>query len=521
MNELFKRRGHGILSDVFILNVNEIIENPDSKFEVHQCNCGEVNIILKEYADSLRISKKTENIPCWKCLDEKVGKFSFVMIKKINDIITLLENNKSNLYAESSLNEIRRIGKGIIPTGSIDEVFIGINDLKKKIKDEFYQLSDISEVKYPIIDTIINDAICKDRQIAEKLLSIIDFDAKKKASANCELRYVAIEKVTTEDEKLKFLGVPYKDYFPQSSGEENKKIEINQKMSLYKDLFELGRYHLEFLLNLINVIEGKSIQKNPFNEYSIPNKKGNKKITGMFYKVQLFSRLRYGKKLYPILKDIFNNKLRNDDGHNQYEIDYQTQSVRSLKYQTEISFEELDENIAKLSRFFDYLDYFWVEHYLKSKKEIIKNLGIEEVSFCYQDSFVIDGELFPLGEVLPVLNIFQYWDFAHYDDEKRYIPQPNITINDQIYVSFEHGNTIAYPLNSNMELWLNQLFLYEKFELNLWTIAPLIPSFTDDALINPERINTMLEMNILDDTIIVVPISHELKVEIRKILEAQ
>jgi len=512
LNELFRRRGHGILSNDFTTNFNQIIEDPNSKYEVHQCDCGEVSCILKTEAERLRSIQKSENIRCWKCQGITKGKFSFVLVKKISDIQEIIEINKLDSYNPLVLAEIRQIGKGIIPTGSMDEVFIGLNDLKRRIKDEPNLFFGVSLLKYPIIDLIVSDVIKKDPEIAEKLLAIIDLEAKNKASDNCNLRYIAINDASTKIENFKFLGVPYQDYFPQNNEEKTKKIEINQKMTLYKDLFELGKYYLDFLLNLINVIENKPIHKEPFKEYLLPKiGGGRKKINGMFDKILLFSYLKYGSQLHPILSDLFDNKLRNDDGHNQYEIDFQKRTIRSVIYHTEITFDDLDKKIAKLSHFFDYLDDFWVEHYLKSKKEKIKNLGIEEVSFCYQDSFVVDDSLFPLGEVLPVLSIFQYWDFAQYIDGKRYIPQPKITISDQILVSFIDGNTISYPLNSNMELWLNQLFLYEQFELALFTIAPLIPSFTEDAIIEPIKINSMVEMNVIDITKLEVSISNEFK----------
>ena len=519
LNDLFRCRGHGILSDDFTTVLNQIFEDSNSEYEVHQCDCGEVNYILKTEAEKLRSDYESDNLPCRKCQGITKGKFSFVLVKKISDIQEIIKNNKLDPYSPSVLEEIRQIGKGIIPIGSMDEVFIGLNDLKRRIKDEPFHIFGISVLKYPIIDQIVSDVIIIDSEVAEKILAKIDLQEKNSASENCNLRYIAITKVSTEIENLKFLGVPYQDYFPQNSEEEKKKIEINQKMTLYKDLFELGKYYLDFLLNLINVIEDKPIQKEPFNEYSLPKAGGGrKKINGMFDKVLLFSYLKYGSQLHPILVDLFDNKLRNDDGHNQYEIDFQKRMIRSLKYRTEITFEDLDKKIAKLSHFFDYLDNFWVEHYLKSKKEEIKNLGIEEVSFCYQDSFIVDDTLFPLGDVLPVLSIFQYWDFAQYIDEKRYIPQPKITIGDQIFVSFSHGNTINYPINPNTELWLNQLFLYEQFELALFTIAPLIPSFTEDAILEPMKINSMIEMNILGITKIEIPISDYLKKEIRRFI---
>lgn len=244
LDDLFRQRGHGILADDFILNINRALEDSNSDLEVHQCDCGELYCIQKTEAAKLRLIQKTENISCRKCLGIVKGKFSFVIIKKIEAIQKILKINKSDPCNPSVLAEIREIGKGIIPTGNMDEVFVGINDLKRKIKNEPYQILGTSSTQYPIIDEIFTDAIKKDPLVAEKLLKIADLGAQNIASDNCNLRYNTINKVFDENEKLKFFGIPHQSYFPQNSEEEKTKIDITQKMTLYKDLFELGKYWL-------------------------------------------------------------------------------------------------------------------------------------------------------------------------------------------------------------------------------------------------------------------------------------
>src|SRR5690606_25853254 len=108
------------------------------------------------------------------------------------------------------------------PTGNMDEVFIGINDLIRRIKDDSH--FSFKELKYPIIDVIFSAALKNDPRVAEKLLSITNLEEQNKKSENCNLRYIAINKVAMDSEKLKFFGIEYQDYFPINTEEEKKKI---------------------------------------------------------------------------------------------------------------------------------------------------------------------------------------------------------------------------------------------------------------------------------------------------------
>ena len=102
-------------------------------------------------------------------------------------------------------------------------------------------------------------------------------------------------------------------------------------MTEYKDSVEI-KNHLNILLNLINVIEGGRLVPNPFDKLKLPpmNPGGKKrKISGINDKIEWFKYHSYGDRLYQLLSDIFDLRLRNDEAHNTYEIDIDKRIIRS------------------------------------------------------------------------------------------------------------------------------------------------------------------------------------------------
>lgn len=66
------------------------------------------------------------------------------------------------------------------------------------------------------------------------------------------------------------------------------------------------------------------------------------------------------------------------------------------------------------------------------------------------------------------LGIYQFWDFAHYENEIRWIPIPTLSVdNKELRISFENGTTFNYKLDSDVELWLDQLIFHDAYNLNL------------------------------------------------------
>jgi D-hexose-6-phosphate mutarotase len=87
--------------------------------------------------------------------------------------------------------------------------------------------------------------------------------------------------------------------------------------------------------------------------------------------------------------------------------------------------------------------------------------------------------------------------FAYYENEKRWIPIPELSFNKEFKISCENGNTFDYELDSDVELWLCQLVFYGAYNLSLYTIAPPLPSFNIKS-ITKIPVSGMPEVNILE-----------------------
>ena len=520
LDVLLKRRGHGIISPDFQQKIVHILEVPDAPFEVYQCDCGELFWIVKEQARQLIEKYGTDNFPCFKCQGHTEGRFSFLIFKKIADLCERLQEYEGSVYLEESqknalLNQITCEAKGIVPTASLDEMYLGLRHVIDSIKDKLGGGNISSVSKYSPLDEIFNEAIRVSPDIFDKLASVSKIDELRAASKNSDLAYNSINSTAEAMVSLKFSGISLQDYLPGYSEGRGAETEINRKMALYKNLFEEGRYYLDLLLNLIHAIEGLPIEINPFDKHTLPTKSGKRKtIKGMADRIELFNSLPHGTLLYPLLKEAYDNKLRNDDGHNQYQINVGERTIRSLRYGREISFEELDQKIDELTSLHSYIGKFWRNYYPLTKHQYTKNMGIEELCFGYEDSFVVDGFPFPLDSALPVLGIVQYWDFAQYEDGARYIPMPDISIDNRIVtVSFENGSTITHELDEAMEFWLCHVISCSKFKLGLTTIAPLLPWFNEDSMLSMP-INNLPEVNIMRHDEIDVDLSDSIKMQI-------
>lgn|GEM_PF-5322368 len=190
--------------------------------------------------------------------------------------------------------------------------------------------------------------------------------------------------------------------------------------------------------------------------------------------------------------------------------------IKSTRSNKETTFDELNEKITKLSSFYSFLSDEWIKRYQNLMKPFMKNLGIEEVSLGYEDPILIGDKLFPNNMCMSELGIYQYWDFAYYENEKRYIPIPNLSINNkELILSFENGGLFSYKLDSDVELWLDQLIFYGAYNLCLYTIAPLLPSFNAKSIIKIP-VGDIPEINILEVENIIIELPKKLIKEINE-----
>jgi hypothetical protein len=503
LNALFKRRGRKITMPLFTKRVVDILETSDKEFEVHQCRCGEVVIFRTEYADHLRQKLNTEDIPCNSCLGLDDLKISGQIFVKLSNILQLMERRKIDRgrnrvdFIEDDFEQLKKEAKGLFATQTLNEFYYSFYNFTNTFFDEIKGKE--SHVSYPLISEIVESALKINpnilKEVGDDVDAAIEFDA---ATLNIYLvnksRFDLLSKISDE----KFSKSEISEFHEIRTS--YSKFEIKSKMIEYKDLVEVKNY-LNLLLNLINVIEGRQLVPNPFKKLKLPpmNPRGKeRKISGINGKIELFKHHSYGDRLYPLLSDIFDLRLRNDEAHNTYEIDIDRRTIRSTKYDKETTFEELDEKIEKISSFHSFLSNEWVNKYHESLKPNLKNCGIEALTLGYEDPTMIGNRLFPNDNCMSELEIYQYWDFAYYENERRWIPIPNLSIDDgEFIISFENGNKFNYKLDSDVELWLDQSILHEAYNLCLYTIAPLIPSFNVKSKIKLP-IGGLFEVNILE-----------------------
>ena len=504
LNALFKRRGRKITIPLFTKRVLEILETDDKEYEVHQCECGEVSILRTDYSDYLRKQLNTEDIPCNSCLELSDLKVPGQIFVNLSNILKIMERRKIDknqqriYYADNDFEQLRREGRGLFATKSVDEFYFGFHNFTNAFFDEFQEKE--SRVCFPLILEIMESAIKINPNIFKEFEKTADAEGLDAASLNVYLVRKSRIDFSSKISDEKFLKSEISDFHSSETGTSYSKLDIKLKMTEYKDLVEQHKYFFNPLLNLINIIEGREFVSNPFDKLKLPPKRPEGKelrINGLRDKIELFKYHYFGDKLYPLLSDIFDTKLRNDEAHNTYEIDIERRIIRSTKNNREISFEELDEKIDKISSLYSFFTNNWTKRYFETQKPLMKNLGIEEMSLGYVDPVLIDGKLFPNNNCMSELGIYQYWDFAYYENEKRWIPIPKLSFNNEFKISCENGNTFDYKLDSDVELWLGQLILYGAYNLSLYTIAPALPSFNIKSIAKIP-VGGMPEVNILE-----------------------
>jgi hypothetical protein len=503
LNALFKRRGRKITIPLFTKRVLEILETDDKEYEVHQCECGEVSILRTDYADYLRKQLNTEDIPCNSCLELSDLKVPGQIFVNLSNILKIMERRKIDknqqqiFYIDKDFEQLKKEGRGLFATNSIDEFYFGFYNFSNALFDEFPEKE--SRVCYPLILEIMESAIKINQNIFKEFEKTTDAEGLDAASLNVYLVRKSRIDFSSKISDEKFLKSEISDFHSSETGTSHFKSNIKSKMTEYKDLVEV-KHFLDLLLNLINVIEGREVVSNPFDKLKLPPKRPEgkeRKIRGLNDKIELFKYHSFGDELYPLLSDIFDTKLRNDEAHNTYEIDTEKKVIRSTRYNKETTFEELGEKIDKISSFHSFLSEEWLKGYSETKKPLMKNLGIEEISLGYVDPVLIDDKLFPNNNCMSELGIYQYWDFAYYENEKRWIPIPELSFNKGFKITFENGNTFDYELDSDVELWLCQLVFYGAYNLSLYTIAPPLPSFNIKS-ITKIPVGSMPEVNILE-----------------------
>jgi len=513
LKQLFEKRGRSISTPNFSELIFDFLTEYKDEYEVFQCECGEVSYIKKEAANNLRKKIGINDLKCFKCLGLTKDRIESQYYVRILKILQLLEKRKINHITNSIefdddvFREMKKNACGLFATNSVDEFYYGFNNFTTMWIDFF---SNDEKESFDIINLLYEEAIKKNPKLYEEFSKIFDPELFEAADVNCFLVNKSIIQSSEDHYDRIFFGMEFNESTKIRQSELEKEI-INKKMTLHKNLIEEGRFFLDTLINLINVIEGRKIESNPFSKFKLPKlspEKKDRQIKGIKDKIELFKYHFSGNVLYPLLTDIYDTQLRNDEGHNQYQIDLNKKIIRSLVYNREISFKELDRKNDRIQSFHSKITGTYHKKYIESKRNLVRNLGFEEVGFCFENFEHVDGYLVPKGDCLPILTLLQFWDFAIFENERRYFPTIKLLPNSDFSVLIQiiEGASIMQERNITLDLWFSLLLKKGQFKIILSTIAPTLPWFNHIAL-ETVPINKLPKINILaiDEAIVNVP----------------
>lgn len=259
LNALFKRRGRKITTPLFTKRALEILETDGKEYEVHQCECGEVLILRTDYAGYLRKQLNTDDIPCSSCLGLSDLNIPGQIFVNLSNILKIMERRKIDknqqriYYTDKDFEQLKKEGRGLFATKSVDEFYFGFHNFSNAFFDKFQEKE--SCVCYPLILEIMESAIKINPNIFNEFEKTADAKGLDAATLNVyltsKLRIDLLSKISDE----KFLKSEISDFHSSETGTSHSKLNIKSKMTEYKDLVEVKHY-LDLLLNLINVIEG-------------------------------------------------------------------------------------------------------------------------------------------------------------------------------------------------------------------------------------------------------------------------
>src|SRR3989344_2907965 len=140
LKELFKKRGHGIISPGFFEMCNSVFDKNDNDTLIFQCECGEVFFCNKNIAEKVIKKIGSENLHCRKCGDD-IGKtlhggnyLEFLKLHNYERILDLIENKRADLDNQDFtqiLDKINDVDPELVNAKSPNELFYQIHQLNR------------------------------------------------------------------------------------------------------------------------------------------------------------------------------------------------------------------------------------------------------------------------------------------------------------------------------------------------------------------------------------------------------
>lgn len=483
LKSLFKKRGHSILSPNFLEQVKRILEGRQQGMEVHQCRCGELMVFSETYAESLRKKYQTDDIPCKVCGGREDNIFSMHIFKRFEDITKFLDERyvfTTKSAATLKPEDVDALGKmalGLFPTNTHAEMLVGYFDFMKALSWHFPQR--ISKTKN-IVKKLFERARKKNEEEFERLYyTLLDWEESHKAEINIFSKQ-DIMSVLRAKNSLRSL----EEDLVEKEEIDLEKAEVQLALSTYQDAAEIKAY-LDILANILHILHGEKISVDPFKAIRLlPLKVG-----GKFRKVaSLADKIEYLQGKLPFkIADAYNTHLRNAIAHNEYEIRAKERKIVLTRYSETLTFDEFRKVFRPLKNLHYSINSYLADCHIEKTRLIVINQGIGALILSYTDFFEEQGKLHPKVPCDAQLNIYQYWDFATFEEGERVFPKFEIRFEEKdqtMIVDFgENGALYHFPNAPELVEWLEQLILTGRLHLTLYIIAPILPIFAQKAIL--------------------------------------
>lgn len=518
LKDLFRKRGHSILTPSFLRKVKEILEGKHQEMEVHQCSCGELMVLSATYAHMLRKAHKTEAIPCKVCGKRGHQMVDMSIFKRLGEIAHFLDERyvfTTKSAATLKPEDVETLGKmalGLFPTNTHAEMLVGYFDFTEALAEHFPKRT----LKH---GDVINELFDK-----AKRKSLGEFDRLYCQVLNWEEFHKAALNIYSKQDILQSLLSGASTGFLEERLEEKKKIDVTAgrvqlELSTYKDAVETKLY-LDILANISNIIAGKRISVNPFKTLLFsPSKRGGKARVVR----SIADKAEYLEDKIPFsVKPIYNTHLRNAIAHNEYEIRSKEKKVVLTRYSETLTFDEFETIFEGLEDLHTAIHRYFANYYVEILRQQVLNQGIGALVMGYTDYFLEQEKLHPKTPCNAQLNIYQYWDFTLSEMGKRIFPTFKLTVNKrqkEFVVDFG-SNGALYDFKKAPELveWLEQMVLTGRLQVALLTIAPVLPKFAGKAIWRVP-VGKIMDVYILDVAEKTIDVSSDLIAEVARFLK--
>jgi hypothetical protein len=478
----FRKRGHGILAPGFLDQVKEVLEGKHPDLEVHQCYCGELMLLSSTRAVSLKKEYQTNDIPCKVCRGAEAEEVSFVFLKRFEEITKFLDERtffikrSEQAMKREDTEKLGKMAQGLFPTSTSAEMLVGYYDFMQIFFSHF------SKVRPKIKSAV--------RKLFEDVRKInaLEFDRLYSSLCDHEKFHKAAMNIYGKQDALSVLKAinstkSFKDDLVEHEKIDVEKTKIQLELTTYLDSVE-AEFYLDLLLNLQNIVSGKTILEAPFKGLALPPLKVKdqpRKIRGLSEKVE------YLQLILPFnIKSLYNTHLRNAIAHNEYEICVEEKIIRLTKYSETLSFNDFHRIYFALANLHDSINQYLAEYQIAILRLEVINQGIAAGILGFTDYFEDNGKLHPKAPCDAQLNIYQYWDFTTFHNGERLFPKFDLQIEEKdksLRLDFgKNGALYVFPEDSQLVEWLEQLILTDRIFVVLHTIAPILPFFARKAI---------------------------------------